>query len=58
MLEGVIVAVIVMFLMCKLPDRKRTPLFIYLVVSIAWFFGFSTIFFVPLDLYSSEKQLA
>ena len=55
-IEVIIIGVIVFILMCKLADKKRTPIFIYLAVSIAWFFGFGTIIFVPLDLYSSEKS--
>ena len=36
-------------------DRKRTPLCFGLVIILAWFFSFSVIVFIPLDIFLSNQ---
>ena len=51
--EGIVILTAVIYLLCKYADRKRTPAFVYFVVGLGWFMGFSMLFIIPIDIYYS-----
>lgn len=49
--ELMLVAICVAIMLWRFANKKRTPLFVYLVVGLAWFTGFSCIVAIPLDIF-------
>ena len=52
-IQCIIILVVAAYLLWGYADRKRTPIFFCLVVLVAWFFSFSVIVFIPLDIFLS-----
>ena len=54
--ESVIVLVITVYLVFRFADKKRTPVWCYVLTIFGWFLAFSMIVFVPLDIYLTLKN--
>lgn len=54
-LETVVIICIILGLLWVFVDRKRTPWWAITLTTIGWYFGFSIICFIPLDIYTSLR---